>query len=460
MTNGNNDDDKSRDLTRIEDLSEFLHVENSDVDNLFGGFETKTVDPTKTDLKNEANHQDDAHELDPLPELPVDDEPLLHIESEEDNSFSGSSNSEEQNEYNDEVKIESGGISDEILNEEFNNQFDDISNENSSEISNDEFNNQESIELSFSDSLNSLDQDDLSSNSTNDDTHSHESSVEIPVTLTPAEQYAHQERFEEVKNFAQNFSYGQIQGGGNPPFSLVIRNLKYAEDAADILIILREFGLITEDNAHDTTKSLELGSLLIPQISEYSAIVLAHKLRRYDCDLEVGLSDEVHPSKSGDTNPRGLINKDSVAQNKKERFKKEDTHSSNDDIMITSLATLDGFVIKKYLGVHTSFTIVDEEELERLKFVQKTTRSHTELHQYETDEAISSASAFQDYQDSFELLFSDLSDQLKSKAKKVKANALLGLNYQLSLIPFESSTEGHQNYQLICTATLALVESE
>jgi hypothetical protein len=112
-------------------------------------------------------------------------------------------------------------------------------------------------------------------------------------------------KFEEVKNFAQNFSYGQTQVGGNPPFSLIIRNLKYSEEAQDLLIILRELGIVTDQNTENAAKSLELGSMLIPQISEYSAIILAHKLRRFDCDIEVGLSDEVHPPKSGDSNPRG-----------------------------------------------------------------------------------------------------------------------------------------------------------
>ena len=236
---------------------------------------------------------------------------------------------------------------------------------------------------------------------------------------------------------------------------MIIRNLKYADDAEDIITTLREFGLVTDQNLAVTQQALELGSLLVPQISEYSAIVLAHKLRRYDCDLEVGLADEVHPSKSGDNNPRGLLKKDSIRQNKTESYKKDDDETPIKEILLSTTSTLEGYIVKKYLGVQTSFTIVDEEELERLRYVQTTRRAETTFDNSETDE-----SAFKNYQHSFDLLFIDLSDQLKVRALKEKANALLGLNYQLTAMPFEKNQQGRNCYQLICSATLALVKAE
>ena len=75
---------------------------------------------------------------------------------------------------------------------------------------------------------------------------------EVPEETKPQPTYVEPmtppEKFEEVKNFAQNFSYGQIQGGGNPPFSIIIRNLKYTEDKEDIITILSDFALVTEQN--------------------------------------------------------------------------------------------------------------------------------------------------------------------------------------------------------------------
>ncbi|MBC7538343.1 MAG: hypothetical protein H7281_05955 [Bacteriovorax sp.] len=443
MTNGNNDDDNRRDLTRIEDLSEFLHLEDSDVDDKFGGFEKKNESLEKTDLtagvsldeldstegfelppelpetEKETNPEEEQFET--LEEVSFFDEPEESVASETDFSESQDSISMDDSTF--------------VISSDDNNDFSFTTSESSSEAF--EFSENESLDETLDETL--VEED------------------EIPYTKSPMEENPLQEKFEEVKNFAQNFSYGQIQGAGNPPFSLIIRNLKYAEEAEDILIILREFGLVTDQNTHDTTKSLELGSLLVPQISEYSAIVLAHKFRRFDCDIEVGLSDEVHPSKSGDTNPRGLMKKDSLVQNKIESFKRNENDTPLNEIIISTTSTLEGYLIKKYIGIQTSFAIVDEEELERLKFVQKTVRMNTELQNYDTDESITSERAFKDYQNSFDLLFTDLCDQLKVKAMKEKANALIGLSYQLTTLPFEKSAQGSSCYQLTCSATLAVV---
>ncbi|MGZ3810021.1 MAG: hypothetical protein ACXVCE_18195, partial [Bacteriovorax sp.] len=265
---------------------------------------------------------------------------------------------------------------------------------------------------------------------------------------------------DEVKTFAQNFSYGQIQGGGNPPFSVVIRNLKYEEEKEDIITLLSEFGLVDASTIEETKKALEVGSLLIPQISEYSAIVIAHKLRRYDCDIEMGLSDEVHPSKSGEQNPRGLMKKDSLRQNKVESYQKDAQDASAKDIIVTTTSTLVGHEIKKYIGVQTSFAIIDEEELERLKYVQKSKRANASLVDYMHDESseLTSERAFLDYQESFEHLFADLASELKTKAMKEKANALLGLNYQLTSLPMPKTNPSKTCYQLTASATLAIVK--
>ncbi|RPJ65516.1 MAG: hypothetical protein EHM20_17775, partial [Alphaproteobacteria bacterium] len=55
MANGNNNDDDEphRDLTRLEDLSEFLHEEDSELEDIFGGFNDKKSDNTSTNAVNE-----------------------------------------------------------------------------------------------------------------------------------------------------------------------------------------------------------------------------------------------------------------------------------------------------------------------------------------------------------------------------------------------------------------------
>jgi hypothetical protein len=414
--NNNDDSDDRPDLTRIEDLSEFLHPEDADVDDKFGGF----------DLFGDNDSETTEHtQIEITPELP----------EEEEISFEDvSSESAETSELEELADINFGdtdesGVSDEIEDSPFELSSELITESTPEENTDDGFLFSAQEEVPDEEITEEVQE---------------ETQEEVPYSMTSLEEPPLQEKFEEVKNFAQNFSYGQVGSGGNPPFSLVIRNLKYAEEAEDILIILRELGIVTDQNTSDTQKSLERGILLVPQISEYSAIVLAHKFRRFDCDIEVGLSDEVHPSKSGDTNPRGLSKKNSLRQNIAESYKKRIEDYAIEDIIVSTTTTLEDHTIQKYLGVVTSFSVVDETELERLKYVQQTTRSNTVI---EGDDA-----AFNDFQKSFDFLFVELCDQLKVKAIKAQANALLGLTYQI--------TAHANNYQITCSATLAVVGPE
>ena len=79
--------------------------------------------------------------------------------------------------------------------------------------------------------------------------------------------------------------------------------------------ILEEHNIINDSTRPDFTRGIENGALLISQINEYSAIFLAHKFRRFDLDLQIGLSEELHPTKSY-SNSMGLVNKHHLYQNK------------------------------------------------------------------------------------------------------------------------------------------------
>ena len=261
----------------------------------------------------------------------------------------------------------------------------------------------------------------------------------------------------------QNFSYGKSSGvGGNPPFSLIARNIKYKEEAEDILNLLSELGLVNASNEKEISRSLELGSLLVPQISEYAAIVVAHKLRRFDLDLEVGLTDEVHPSKSGEVNPRGLIKKENIRQNRSEREEISEFVTNINDILMTTAPMLQGHMVNEFLGVKSTFTIIEETELEKLQYVQKTLRDNAPLIDLEnsSEESLTSIKAFRDFNDSFILVYDELLNQLKQKALTLKANALLGINYQVTPLHFDRAQKHINAYQVTCSATMAYVVKE
>lgn len=68
--------------------------------------------------------------------------------------------------------------------------------------------------------------------------------------------------------------------------------------------------------------------------------------------------------------------------------------------------------------------------------------------------------AFDNYQKSFDTLFIDLINQLKQKAFKENANSLLGLNYQMTQLPLNSKDKKQLSFQLVCSATLAVVKQK
>ena len=421
---------ENHDLTRIEDLSEFLHQEDSDLDSRFDTFSSN--DPTSSGV--DLNALDEEESLPDIPELPVES-------TEDEISFADSPESESESES--EYEKTSFG----------ENPFGSTDVESLEELP----------EVSFDDLEHSFDDHQDHANEILEETldANEDSGYDDLAATASGPIYTNtSEKFEDVKTFAQNFSYGKASlGGGNPPFTIIARNIKYADDAENILDILREFGLINDQNEKDTQKAMEFGALIIPQISEYTAIVIAHKLRRFDLDLEVGLSDEVHPSKSGMENPRGLLKKDSLKQNRSESLKLSEIDTPIKDIIVSTTAAIPGYFVESYIGVQTTFSIVEEAELEKLQYVEKAQREHSELYDYDSSD-LTSEKAFQDYKNSFALLYDDLTMQLKQKAYAQHANALLGLTFQLSPLQFERSHARVNAYQITCSATLAIVGRE
>lgn len=437
------DDDDRKDLTRIEDLSEFLHSNDQDVDDKFDFFDPKkdvsdlsstaiTIDELPLSPPEEAEEVPEIPE-EALPEIPMEESTFIDSETQNDSlGDSFSSSFDENTEENIEEEV---SFADESSNTDFSAEAPAELESFDNNVPNDEIQPEDHFE--------------------NNDEAANEI-IEAPQV----------EKFQDVKNFAQNFSYGQTQGGGNPPYSIIVRHIRYDEDAEDILSLLQEFGVVTESNLAETKKALSFGSLIVPQISEYCAIILAHKLRRFDLDLEVGLSDEVHPSKSGEQNPKGLLKRDSLKQNRSESLKLSDLNTSIKDIIISTSSNAEGYQVEKYIGVQTTFSIVEEEELEKLQYVQKTFREGSDLFEYQTndkqdhEEDMSTNKAFRDYQNSFALIYESLARELRQKAFTQKANALLGLNYQLSPLQFERNHRRISAYQITCSATLAVVMKE
>jgi uncharacterized protein YbjQ (UPF0145 family) len=256
-------------------------------------------------------------------------------------------------------------------------------------------------------------------------------SFEAPVMdepapiYTPESVYKSPETFEEVKRFAEESSFSGMGAEGNPSFSVLVRKVKYVEDVNDIIIMMKELQLLS-DSEEETRKRLSKGHLLVPRISEYAAILLTHKLRRFDIDIQMGLSDEIHPPKHHEAPEAGLTSKHTLHQNQSHHFHFDHPKLEISQVIVSATPTLQGYQVVRYLGVASEHKTVEAELVED--------ESNAEVPRY----------------------YQELAQKLRAHAVKAHSNAIVGLNYQLTPIPSEYGGAGHK-YRLSCTGNLVWV---
>lgn len=241
----------------------------------------------------------------------------------------------------------------------------------------------------------------------------------------PTQTYKAPETFEDLKKFAESSSFTGMGAEGNPSFSVLVKNVRYIEDVNDILTLLKELKLMS-DSEEQVKNRLMRGHLLVPRISEYAAIFLAHKLRRFDIDIQVGLSDEIHPPKHQEAPETGIVSKFNLYQNQTHHFHFDDPKLELSQIIIAATPSLEGHQVIRYIGVASEHKMLDGHIVE--------------------DEA----------SEEVPLHYSELAQKLKAHALKAHANAVVGLNYQLTPMPSEYGISGHK-YRLTCTGNLVWV---
>ena len=493
-----NDDEigEKSDMTRIEDLSEFLHQEDPEVNAVF---ESEEDEPPSTEGLPSLDDLEDDEEFNEFNPSLDDDDDEEDDQDSEDNDFSFSEEDEEDEEEND-FSSESDF---ESLNDNDDEDTDDEVNFDSDEdfASSDDFESTEDggfdssvefgeegeldSEINFSDN----EEDDEDSFESNNDFESEsedfsasfdndEDQEELEGEIEPEEEETVQsfdesdsfdppedtvtqapptpvpthidrsEKFEDVKSFAKNITYGKIAQGGNPPFSVILRNIKFEEEVEDILIILGEHDLIPPGTETEMRQSLEGGNLLISQISEFAAIYLTHKFRRFDLDIQMGLSDELHPSKSYESDSVGLISKARVNHNKNETIRIDKSKVDIEGIITSTTPTLENFKIVEYLGIISDFIIVNEDELssDESSSVEHERQAKGHVDQ-DRDDEINDV----DLKISQSAIYSDLSEKLKPLCIKKNGNAIVGINYQITPLS-DGST-----YKISCSGSVVWI---
>ncbi len=382
-----------KDLTRIEDLGEYLHQLDDEPEEV-PAFEAETSDFATSEEDSENFTNDFSSEF-----------------SENSDDFSTGQefgSSEESFSYG-ETETENEEIPSFETSEE---SFAPPVFEPTEETSSDEALTDPIEEISFSEPI----PEDVI-----EETPTPSYSAPEPVT-PPAKE---PENFADVKAFAESTHFTSAGVEGNPSFSVLLKNVKYAEDVSDILSLLKEFRLVS-DTEEQTRSRLMRGQLLIPRISEYTAIFIAHKLRRFDLDIQVGLSDDIHPPKHMENPELGVVSKQSLYQNQHHHFQFEDAKLDLSQIIVAATPSLEGYQVVRYLGVASEHQMLDGEIVE------------------------------DEISDQIPKYYQELAGKLKAHALKQKANAVVGLNYQLTPLPSEY---GHaiQRYRLSCTGNLVWV---
>lgn len=239
------------------------------------------------------------------------------------------------------------------------------------------------------------------------------------------ETYKAPENFSDIKKFSESSSFTGMGAEGNPSFSVMIKSVRYVEDVNDIMLLMKELGL-TNDSEEQMRSRLMRGTLLVPRISEFAAVLLAHKLRRFDIDILVGLSDEIHPPKHGEAPETGIVSKHNLYQNQIHHFHFDDSKLEISQIIVAATPTLEGYQVVRYLGVASEHKMLDGHLVED--------ETSTDVPRY----------------------YQELAQKLKAHALKAHSNAVVGLNYQLTPLPSEYGMSGAK-YRLTCTGNLVWV---
>ncbi len=491
------DDDELTDIRQLPDLDEEQEDQFQSLDDIASdiGFETNSDD------EDEDNTEvTDVASLSELPDSPPDfdfdgDAPLAEDTFESETNFDNDiefSTEDESVETDFEINDSDDFGSDfedeplETLPDEKEESLDEIEDEDSFDLSAAD-NDFEDEELETQDTT--LADDDFKP--TSEFIQEEELAVAAPViekvakTLIPANstEKTHNtspEDFEEIKDFAKNMRHQNFSSEGNPPFSIILKHIKYIEDAEEIADILIKFKIAAPETKEDLIKNLSRGIYLVPRLSEFAAITLCHQLRMFNLEILMGLTEEVNPPKSYESSDRGSTSKRTLLANRKHNFNLKDKPLYS-EILTTTLPQLSGYQIVEYMGIASESRIIDNETLtltnakhlesEILEELDESERDNLKLLQLKRNNQKASESKFGfNYEDFYgknteaphklglEHIYAELMTNIKTMAKTANANAIVGISFSISPISLEEYLNQGPRYQVLCTGNMVWIE--
>lgn len=435
-------DDKD-DLTRIEDITELLHEEDEEF-------------VTLEDLANQ-------------------DLPELFSEKSEEADFTSAFDNEDA----EEVATET---TDDLTDEATNEDIDEFSDFTQDTAIGDE--SSEITDINFDEFI--IDSDTNPELTSPELTPLNELTPELVEEISPPEKteiyqapkeevYTPPEQFDEVRKFANTISLGSFSAEGNPPFSIILQNIKYYEDVDIILEILLALKVIKESDKKQAFKNLTRGRFLIPRLSEYAAIILCHRLKKFDLDLMMGLTEEVSPPVHYESNDSGLSSKSSIYANQKSHHNFEKTDQEI-EIITSTLSTLEDYDIARYIGVCTENKNLSSQDIfnsPRLEGELKENFPSYKNKKSEHDRVTSenqmaleseyspeqfSAGPKEHTQVNLEFIYNELVSNMKTTAKLNNANGIIGINFAMTPILADDLYSTSPTYQILATGNMVWLE--
>lgn len=458
--------DDKKDLTRIQDLSEFLHEDDPDAEEILN----LNLDPAD----DEENHG--GEDLDSLEDYQSDESSDEY--SSEDSTFEAE---QDENQWDSD--------SDSELNTEFETDENPLDDSEENTFESDQF---ESEESDFADGFESdYDaEEDTNSFEDSEGPEVYEEIIEEPPTEVPVandsptsntfqapvnNDYVPPTKTEkeildstrninrselvaskveneldnlrnapatresdgltnELRQFGENYTYNSVKSSGNPAYSILVTEIP-SQHHEDIIMHLREFQITGDDDLY--RQSLEENMVLISHIGEFAAISLANKFSRYGAKVKLAPSEILHESPHYE-NESQLTHSASSINSSIEDDVEIDSSFKAGNIIITTTSFLQGHKIHKYLGLVQDFVVLSTSELHDL--INAKESSEREIKDVIDQEFFNKNLLIHEFHDK-------LQRSLEHQARAKKGNAIVGLQYSYT-------NPSRNTYEITCTGTV------
>ena len=201
-----------------------------------------------------------------------------------------------------------------------------------------------------------------------------------------------------LNKFKLNEISSSVKAGGSPAYSLLLTDIQYKDEITDIIKVLKEKNILSESFEKIIKTTYKTKKLLIPQLSENTAIHLANQFKHLHLKLRFGLSESLLEQSPGLTPRRGNFSPSQIMKYSRKSYQ----IASNSEVLFFTEDLGEEYEVLKQGGlIHVSKT--------------SNPKKHSD------DEII-------DY----------LTDQMKDKAKNHHLNAIINTNLKKEKIFVDS----------------------